>query len=101
MKEHPNYRYTPKKEAKKMGCAGFPHPYASFPRPYYPAVPNVSVVPSSNRFRFPDPSQYVEGGGVPPRYIYSPVPPLSHPPSPNTAGPHHMAGHPASPNNHG
>lgn len=83
-----------------MGCAGFPHPYAPFRPPYYPVgpVPNVSVVPPNNRFHFPDPTQYVEGGGVSPRYIYSPVPPLSHPPSPSTAV-SHMPGHPTSPNN--
>lgn len=91
MKEHPNYRYTPKKEAKKIACAGIPHPYAAFRQSYYNRAPNVSIVPQTNRFNFPDPNQAaLMDGGLPARYIYGPsVPPLSHPPTPTSAVLHH------------
>ena len=94
MKEHPNYRYTPKKEAKKLACTGIPHPYAPFKSPYLNPVPNVSVVPQTNLFNFPEPNQNAQmDGGIGAHYIYGPsVPPLSHPPSSNPGVLHYTNG---------
>ena len=91
MKEHPNYRYTPKKKKpEKTHCGGAGNPYALFRSPYLNPVPNVAIVPAqTNRFAFPDPNQgaFVNGGGMTEsaataRYIYAPasVPPLRHHP---------------------
>ena len=95
MKEHPNYRYTPrKKKPEKRPCGGMPNPYGGFRSPYFNPVPNVSIVPQTNRFNFPDPNQNaMMDGGIAARYIYGPsVPPLSHPPSPSPGVLHYTNG---------